>query len=152
MWLKFHPRYEVSVDGQIRNIDNYILKPSKSSAGYFQVEIDGKSTTIHRIVATMFCPKHDDPKLQVDHIDRNRQNNHASNLRWVSVSENHRNRTPRTKGRIDSTTGHACIYLKLDGRPKPYQCKIDRHNLKHTSSYKTLQEAIDKRDEVLKND
>jgi NADH:ubiquinone oxidoreductase subunit D len=149
MWLRFHPRYEVSVEGQIRNIDNYILKPSKSGVGYLQVEIDGKSKNIHRIVADMFCPRECHEKLQVDHIDRNRQNNHASNLRWVSISENHRNRTPSTIGRIDSTTGHACIYLKIDGRPKPYWCKIVRHNLKHSSHHATLEEAIFCRDTIL---
>lgn len=151
MWLRFHPRYEVSVNGEIRNIDNYILKPSRSGVGYLQVEIDGKSTNIHRIVADRFCPRHYDEKLQVDHIDRNRQNNHASNLRWVSVSENHKNRTPRTTARVDNqSTGLNCIYYKTDGlRERPYWVKIHRHNLKHSSWWKTLEEAVAERDRVL---
>ena len=42
---------------------------------------------MHRIVAKHFVanPEH---KPYVDHIDRNVTNNHASNLRWVTDSEN----------------------------------------------------------------
>lgn len=153
MWIKFHPRYEVSITGQIRNENKYILKPSISSPGYPQVEIDGKSTNIHRIVADMFCPRIHIEKLQVDHIDRNRANNHASNLRWVTCSENHKNRTPRITARADNkSTKLNCIYYKPDGnRQKRYWLKIDRHNLKHSTWYETLEEAIAVRDILLKN-
>lgn len=41
----------------------------------------------HRLVADVFCKK-DDPNFVVDHIDHNRANNRANNLRWVSQSEN----------------------------------------------------------------
>lgn len=46
-----------------------------------------KSFMIHRLVALSFIPN---PygKISVNHIDGNKQNNHVSNLEWVTHSEN----------------------------------------------------------------
>lgn len=54
------------------------------------------SVFVHRIVATCFIPN-DDNKPCIDHIDTNRLNCHASNLRWVTSSENLRNPITRAK-------------------------------------------------------
>lgn len=43
---------------------------------------------VHRIVATAFHGKPDDPKYVVDHIDTNCRNNRPENLRWLSRLEN----------------------------------------------------------------
>lgn len=51
-----------------------------------------KFITIHRLVGLTFIPNPDNKK-EIDHIDRDRTNNHISNLRWCSPSENQRNRT-----------------------------------------------------------
>lgn len=47
----------------------------------------------HRLIANQFIPN-DDPlnKNEVDHIIQDRDNNHISNLRWVTRSENNKNR------------------------------------------------------------
>ena len=45
---------------------------------------------VHRMVAELFVPNPDD-KPFVDHIDTNRHNNRADNLRWVTPSENNKN-------------------------------------------------------------
>jgi len=42
---------------------------------------------VHRIVATAFIPNPHGLKT-VDHIDGNPHNNHVSNLRWMSMSDN----------------------------------------------------------------
>lgn len=58
-----------------------------------QLYINGKPKTfkLHRLVALTFCENPNGYKI-VDHIDRNKMNNKASNLRWVTVSDNNNNR------------------------------------------------------------
>ena len=54
--------------------------------GYRVVNVHRKCYKVHRLVADCFIPNPDN-KPTVDHIDRNRQNNVASNLRWASYKE-----------------------------------------------------------------
>ena len=73
------------------------------SNGYPRVNIKGKSTKKHIIVAKQFIPN-DDPihKTEIDHIDTNKMNYHISNLRWCTHSENNRNKA--------GMNGHMFIY------------------------------------------
>lgn len=70
------------------------LKPVLHNTGYLVVTFrkQGKRVTIriHRLVAELFV-KNPDNKPIVDHIDGNKTNNNAKNLRWVTNSENIRN-------------------------------------------------------------
>ncbi len=62
--------------------------------GYFQTMLQKDNVRcyklIHRLVAEAFIPN-PDHLPQIDHIDRNRENNHASNLRWCTLSGNMHN-------------------------------------------------------------
>jgi len=49
-----------------------------------------KLLRVHRLVALAFLPTVEG-KAFVDHIDRDKMNNNASNLRWATASENSRN-------------------------------------------------------------
>lgn len=73
-------------DGKLKYI-----KQSLKTNGYFQVKLfkDGvrKYYIVHRLVAKTFVPNPDN-KPEVNHIDGNKQNNHASNLEWVTSREN----------------------------------------------------------------
>ena len=64
---------------------------------YVNLNYEGqhKLRRIHVLVAQAFI-ENDDPenKKFVDHIDRNKMNNHQDNLRWVTQSENKRNLDP----------------------------------------------------------
>ncbi len=91
--------YEASDEGQIRSFKVWRGQPGprilnaalNKVTGYFfvQVCVDGKLKvmTNHRLVALAFLPN---PKgiPQVNHIDRNRQNNRLENLEWVSEAQN----------------------------------------------------------------
>ena len=62
-------------------------------SGYLQCKLNRKKYQHHRIVALQFIPNDDVSKTMVDHINHNRSDNHISNLRWVNVSENNRNKS-----------------------------------------------------------
>jgi hypothetical protein len=69
---------------------------------------------VHRIVATAFhgpCPS---PEYVVDHIDTNRQNNRADNLRWVTRLENIL-LNPITRTRIELEFGSLEAFFENPG-------------------------------------
>lgn len=76
-----------------------ILKPKRDKKGYLFVALGcGKKDVrpnkkIARLVAETFIENKNPLANQVDHIDRNKQNNNVSNLRWVTNEENARNKT-----------------------------------------------------------
>lgn len=91
--IKEYPMYSVSTEGRImKNATHKIMKPSKMPKGYMQIGLftnDGrrKKELVHRLVAITFIPN--DEKLpEVNHIDRNRDNNSVSNLEWVTHKDN----------------------------------------------------------------
>ena len=63
------------------------------SKGYLTCALNGKPYLHHRVVALQFIPN-DSPahKIEVDHINHDRSDNRIENLRWVTSSENNRNR------------------------------------------------------------
>jgi hypothetical protein len=84
--------YEVSSYGNVRNMKTGKLKQQHEvNGGYLRVGLykNGKlkNFRVHRLVANAFIPN-PHGYSDVDHIDRNRQNNHVSNLRWLSHKNN----------------------------------------------------------------
>ena len=79
---------------QIRRKSNHRVVTETRSDGYIKVELNRKTIGKHRVIALQFIPN-DDParKTQVDHINHDRADNRLENLRWVTPSENDRNRT-----------------------------------------------------------
>lgn len=76
-------------DGRIFNYCEKILSPNiNKKNGYHSIlfGLNGKRFYIHRLVASHFIK--DNGKDIVNHIDGNKANNYASNLEWVTHSEN----------------------------------------------------------------
>jgi len=96
----YEKKYAVSEDGKIFSLDYRgtgeirELSPVTGTHGYHFVNLykDGKRKQfqVHRLVAQAFIDDWD-PDLQVDHIDMNKTNNHVSNLRMVTPSQNQQN-------------------------------------------------------------
>lgn len=84
--------YEVSENGDVMNLKTQrLLKPCVGNLrGFVLVALSNKGKTksqyVHKLVADAFI-KPEKNKFQVLHIDCNKQNNHYSNLKWVTISE-----------------------------------------------------------------
>lgn len=94
-------RYLINPSGTIydRNIRSFVV-PKEDKDGYFRADLhcdngnDVKHFGIHRLVAYTFLGNPpDENKTIVDHINRDRKNNNALNLRWSTAEENANNRS-----------------------------------------------------------
>lgn len=93
--------YKVSNYGRVKSVKKQlVLKTCGSGNRYKTVALCNgmrKTFRVHRLVAAAFIPNPDN-KPCIDHIDGDRANNHADNLRWVTYLENNNN--PITKKRL----------------------------------------------------
>ena len=78
--------YQIRRKGTNRNIN---LSTNKD--GYLQCKLNGKTFKHHRVIALQFI-QNPENKPEVDHINRIRNDNNISNLRWVSHYENMQNK------------------------------------------------------------
>lgn len=87
-------RYLISEDGMIYdNINNKLIARNTDKDGYFYVSYQNMTCTrnkafVHRMVAWEWHPETRNIRLVVDHKDGNKQNNHYTNLEWVTIKEN----------------------------------------------------------------
>jgi hypothetical protein len=99
---------------------------------------------VHRLVASAFCnPPDNAGELDVDHIDRNIQNNHCSNLRWVTRTENNANRQ-KSAWATNTTTGELYITRYRNG----FMVRISNSTVQHRSWHKTIGSAVQTRNAV----
>lgn len=108
---------EVNEQGQIRYTKNKIHIKIRYYAG---ITVKGKYHNVGNVIADAFLEPKPDKEYEVDHIDRNKLNNHSSNLRWITRSENQLNRR-----------------------------KAHRHNSQHYSPYKGVYKEVYRTGRVL---
>ena len=81
-------RYEVSNLGRVRHAQRKkVLKLQNNRYGYLGMRTRQGFLYPHKQVALVFCPGWREG-LQVNHKDGNKYNNRATNLEWVTASEN----------------------------------------------------------------
>ena len=142
-----YENYEISDHGNVKNIKtNKMLKSRVNSNGYYCIDLynNGERTTskIHRLVAQAFLDNHDD-KLCVDHIDRNKLNNHISNLRYATTSQNAMNKSIQS----NNTSGIVGVYFCKD-RNK-WRARIIKEGRQiNLGFFETKEEAIEARSQA----
>ena len=101
IWKKI-PGYEglywVSSMGRVRNAKGVVKRLQQDEKGYPRLNLckrgKVKCFRVHRLVAMAFLTGSRE-HLEVDHINRDRSDNRAENLRWVTHTENMRH--PETR-------------------------------------------------------
>ena len=128
--------YEVSDWGNVRRVGSAKnLKPGISKGrcyiNLFKNSI-AKKGTVHRLVAIAFLENPDNLR-EVDHIDRNIQNNKLENLRWCSRTQNCNNVI-----RKKQQSGFSGVYICR----QKYHARIVINGKKtHLGSFETPEEA-----------
>lgn len=90
------PNYKVDVEGRVLNVKTgRILKPALDDGGYYCVMLSNnrerETRRVHQLVASAFLNKPNE-NVVVDHINNIRSDNRIENLRYVTSSDNSRNR------------------------------------------------------------
>ena len=94
--LNFEEDYEILNDYPfiIRKKSNHRVLKESLTHGYVQVALNGKPYRKHRLIGIQFLPNPDPINNDViDHINHNRADNHLSNLRWCSLTDNNINKS-----------------------------------------------------------
>jgi hypothetical protein len=142
-FINGYENYKISDHGNVKNIiTNKMLKPRINNRGYNNVDLYniGKRTKpIHRLVAEAFLENPDDKRC-VDHIDRNKLNNHISNLRYATDSENGMNKSRQS----NNTSGIVGVYFCKDRNKWRAVIKKDGNPI-HLGYFETKEEAIEAR-------
>jgi tricorn protease-like protein len=145
--IPFNPIYHITIDGRVINTKtDYELKQHKDFKGYMATTLskNGKVKTfkIHRLLCEAFLPHNECfSNIQIDHINRKKDDNRLINLRMTNPSHNMINR--------DFPVGKSGI-KNIIKRENRYVCRICRNNrFVIDKSFKNLEDAIRCRDEYL---
>lgn len=85
--IVYSDRVEVVSMWSKDKVNGKLLKLGTNQHGYRVLNCYGKKKFLHRVVANIFfgiCPK----DKQVNHKDGNKNNNHPSNLEYITAKEN----------------------------------------------------------------
>jgi hypothetical protein len=150
MEIEGFENYLIYEDGRVFSKGNKFNKPrflkyKDDGHGYYEVNLykDGKPKhkKIHRLIAEHYIPNpHNYPCI--DHIDRDRKNNSINNLRWCSYATNNQNIGLRKDNKLGIKNISKCQNIG-------YNFEKTINGKRHRKWFKTLEEAIQYKDEYL---
>lgn len=153
--------YEVSNLGRVRSLEFRngsgrhkrvrLLSPTDNGHGYkiIGLVVGGKKRNhyVHRLVAQSFVPNPNNLPV-IDHVDHDRGNNVAHNLRWMTQRDNVRySRSLMCKPRQKPMTNTGERYISRQKKDGRYRLTVGR---KQIGVYDTIKEAVEARNEILK--
>jgi len=123
------PRYDVSCFGNIRNNKTNKIMKLCIKSGYYHISLTNetckKSCKVHRLVALAFI-ENPENKSEVNHKDKNKLNNHLSNLEWMTRRENNI---------------HRCQGIKITCNKNKPLFRIDKDTNKVLEKYDSIELA-----------
>lgn len=141
------PHERVGAYGCVYKTKHKIRALKKDKNGYLRVNLSPlvkKTSLVHRLVAEAFIPNPEN-KPEVDHIDCNTSNAHASNLRWVTSSENsfnsitRKNMSKALTGTLNNGSSKQIVLLKDDDVLLfPSVCEAERNGFPRTCIHRCL--------------
>ena len=132
--VKSLDRAVVYSDGRVRKFPGKIMALTDiSNAGYIVVSLQKNNIrekfTIHKLVASHFCPNPDNKPI-VNHLDENKLNNRSDNLCWATYTENLMWNDSRAKRPYNPTTKNKEALKRLWNKNKKPVVQYDlNHNL-----------------------
>lgn len=126
-WEQFEDTiYHVSDYGRVKNSKTkrvmklYLLK-SKRLTVSLRIKSKNIKYYVHQLVAKVFIPNIYN-LTDVDHIDKNPQNNHVSNLRWTTVLNNNRHSHARSVDQYDLDGNFIKTWLCISDAQRELKC------------------------------
>lgn len=102
-------------------------EPSKNNCGYFQLYLEGKTFSVHRLVWKLYYGE--DPSGDIDHINGDRSDNRIDNLRIATRTQNNQN----SKIRKDNSSGVKGVHFFT--RTQKWQAYIDLNRKRISLGY-----------------
>ena len=130
-YIKDWEKYIIFETGKVYSLkSNIFLKISLDMNGYKRVNLKQnykhKTMNIHRLLGLHFIPNPENKRC-IDHIDRNKQNNDLSNLRWATYSENSINITTKKNNIYTAFRGkYEYWYIKIMRNGKLYEKRLNK--------------------------